>query len=121
MWQYDRALKQLSRNYVNKLAVCYCGNGKGLNNPALEAIKDVGPLPAGRYRFTNIVNSPKTGPNTILLEHDPGNVMYGRDLFRIHGDNKTKNNTASDGCIVVEPMEIRIAMWFSGDRMIEVT
>lgn len=120
MWQYDRAQKLLSRNYVNELAVCYCGNGEGLNNPEMERVKDVGPLPAGRYRFTNLANSHITGPNTIILEYDPSNEMYGRNFFRIHGDNKTKDHSASDGCIVIEPMEIRIKMWHSGDHTLEV-
>lgn len=36
------------------------------------------------------------------------NRMYERNLFRIHGDNKSHNHSASEGCIVLGPDARRI-------------
>lgn len=35
------------------------------------------------------------------LDPDDGNEMFGRSLFRMHGDNAAMNHTASDGCIIM--------------------
>jgi len=79
----------------------YSGQGVGLNNPAAQNQRDVGPLPQGDYT----VGAPtrRRGPLTLPLTPDPNNAMYGRSGFLIHGDNPAQNNTASDGCIVLPP------------------
>ena len=56
---------------------------------------DIGPLPQGLYRMTALIDSPRTGLATIVLEPDPANIMFGkRSGFRIHGDNSAQE---SDG------------------------
>jgi len=79
----------------------YAGQGVGLNNPAAQNQQNVGPLPQGDY--TVGARTRRRGPLTLPLTPDPGNTMYGRSGFLIHGDNPAQNNTASEGCIVAPP------------------
>ena len=76
----------------------YAGNGTGLNNPAAQNQPNVGPLPQGDYTVGDPNN--RRGPITLPLTPDPGNNMFGRGGFLIHGDNAAQNHTASEGCIV---------------------
>lgn len=81
------------------------GGVQGRNNPATQAVKDIGPLPVGKYKVGTAYDSPKTGPLTIPLTPDPSNEMYDRDGFRIHGwqigtDPNDPFNPSSDGCIM---------------------
>ena len=100
--------------------VGYAGRYPGLNNPAMQDVQDVGPLPQGTYRMADLIDSSRTGLSTIILVADPGNEMFGRSGFRIHGDNPQHNHTASDGCIVAGIAVTRKAIWESGDRTLEV-
>jgi hypothetical protein len=79
----------------------YAGNGAGLNNPDACNQKMVGPLPTGKYEILGAVDKPESvGHFALPLAPDPGNEMFGRGSFYIHGDNPAMNETASDGCIV---------------------
>jgi len=69
------------------------------NNSDYENVKDFGPIPRGEWTIGGFDNS--KGPLTIDLSPSAGTETYGRDLFRIHGDNKFLNGTASQGCIVI--------------------
>lgn len=80
----------------------YAGRGVGKNNPDMQAVKGVGPLPAGSYRMTAMRYSAHTGPGTIVLEPLATNEMHGRGDFRIHGDSKSHPGEASDGCIIID-------------------
>jgi len=77
----------------------YAGRGEGLNNPAKEGTRNVGPVPAGAW----VLSKPrtyKTMPNCFDLTPS-GHKALGRTEFLIHGDNKAKNQTASEGCIIL--------------------
>jgi hypothetical protein len=89
----------------------YAGTGKGRNNPAMVKEKFVGPLPPGRYSIGGAYRNPALGPLTMDLKPLEGTEMHGRDLFRIHGDNKAGD--ASKGCIVLPP-DIRAAIARAG-------
>ena len=96
---------------------CYSGTGKGRNNPAMEAVKAVGPIPRGMWLIIGVKDSVNTGPYSLILEpveHD----AHGRSLFRIHGDNK--EHDASHGCIIMSPLELRRKIWQSGDHSLRV-
>lgn len=95
----------------------YAGTGKGRNNTAMVQEKNVGPLPPGRYSIGEGYRHPTLGPLTMKLEPLPGTQMHGRDLFRIHGDNRAGD--ASKGCIVLSP-DIRAAIARAGGDL-EVT
>ncbi|OTA20567.1 hypothetical protein Xbed_01371 [Xenorhabdus beddingii] len=77
----------------------YSGNGIHKNNPASESIRGKGPIPRGQYTIGGYTSS--KGAMTIHLEPREGNNMYGRDLFRIHGDSTKRPGEASEGCIIV--------------------
>jgi len=79
----------------------YAGTGAGRNNPMLESVRDVGPLPGGEYAIGPAYNSRRTGQMTLPLTPSEDNEMFGRSLFRIHGDDA--EHDASTGCIVVGP------------------
>jgi hypothetical protein len=93
----------------------YSGCGDGKNNPALQAVKSVGPIPAGRWRITGEpFDSPANGPFCLRLAPNHGTDTHGRSGFLIHGDSLSKPGTASRGCIVL-PRSIRRAIWESVD------
>ena len=87
-------------NYVGS---GYSGHGSGLNNPQMQNVPNTGPIPQGTYGIGSGHYSPTTGPNTMNLTPLSGTNTFGRDLFRIHGDNAAQNHTASEGCIVASP------------------
>lgn len=98
-WLYIQSTGQLYRPDGSFCADGYSGRAEGLDNPALENVKDEGPIPAGLYRI-GIVDEEK-GPFTIHLSPDQSNAMFGRSGFLVHGDNAEVNHTASEGCIVM--------------------
>ncbi len=80
---------------------CYSGHGSGINNPTLDNVKNVGPIPPGLYTIGEV--DEEKGPLTIHLVPDPANEMFGRNSFLLHGDNHFMNHTGSEGCIVAPP------------------
>ena len=102
-WLYIQTTGELIRN-GQTAGTGYSGNGMtpatGRNNPALEFIRNVGPIPAGRYEIGPAHNSPNTGPKTMNLT-PVGHDAYLRTDFRMHGNNATNN--ASEGCIIMPP------------------
>lgn len=75
----------------------YSGTGEGRNNPEMEAVQSVGPIPRGKYSVGAMRDGGTLGPMVFDLLPQ-GHSAHGRSLFRIHGDNKTHD--ASHGCIV---------------------
>lgn len=105
------------------LATGYSGNNLGLNNPAAQMQKDVGPVPQGDYTIEPPHADAKVGPIAMRLDPAPGNEMYGRGDFLIHGDNAAMDHTASEGCIIM-PREARMAIGaavLAGDDQLTVT
>jgi hypothetical protein len=100
MWTYEQKSGDL---YQNGKLYCsgYSGHGAGVNNPADEFVKNVGPLPCGLYTIEPAHDDPHTGPMSMRLTPDAGNHMEGRGDFLIHGDTAAMNHTASDGCIIL--------------------
>jgi hypothetical protein len=79
----------------------YSGSSKYHNNPDKQCLKDNGPLPRGKYKIGKyIAHNHKLGWFVLPLTPDASNSMCGRGHFYIHGDNKAKNYTASEGCII---------------------
>ena len=121
MFTYSQSTGQLKNaEYEDEiLGVGYSGNGAGKNNPAMQNVKDVGPIPQGLYVF----GEPTTekGPLTIPLEPDleSGQNMFGRSGFLIHGDSLEHPGEASEGCIVLGP-EVRDMIATAGDFVLKV-
>jgi hypothetical protein len=119
MWSYCSANGNLSQNgrFVGK---GYSGLGEGLNNPDLENVAGLGPLPRGRYTIEPFFNDPG-GKGAVVAHLHPmqDTITFGRAGFMIHGDNAAMNHTASHGCIILA-REIRKEMASSGDDVLEV-
>jgi len=123
MWIYEQATGKLFHHEdvidaTTVVAYGYAGAGVGKNNPAMESVRNTGPLPAGLYTIgspRNTVHSPYTLPLTPY----PANKMFGRSGFLIHGDKIGAPGTASQGCVIL-PRDIRTLIWTSGDHDLQV-
>lgn len=82
-------------------ATGYSGHGDGLNNPLKENVRNVGPIPAGKWKIGDKFDHPRIGPVTMSVTPD-GHDALGRTEFLIHGDNKKMNMSASEGCIILD-------------------
>lgn len=116
-WSYSQSTGLLTGH--GRTFQCYSGHGEGLNNPAMEAVHGVGPIPRGQWKMIDHHDSQNTGPYSITLA-PMGHDAHGRSLFRLHGDNAKADHSASDGCIVRSPRADREAIWNSGDHLIGV-
>jgi hypothetical protein len=124
MYTYSQGKHTLSRDGVFVNDTGHAGNGAGLNNPAMQNVIDVGPLPRGRYKIAPWIEGLRDGdlkhlgPLTAELIPQPdenGSLdwMLGRGGFYIHGP------IFSAGCMAqLEPE--RVAMSQSGDTDLTV-
>jgi hypothetical protein len=119
-WRYSQSTGELSRDGIF-LCRGYAGHGPGLNNPEMESVHDIGPIPKGTYRMVAMVDSPTIGPRAIMLVPEEGTQTYGRDSFRIHGDSLAAPGAkdASHGCIVAGRIH-RELIWGTKDNVLEV-
>jgi len=123
MWIYAQSTGKLfhateDTDTPDLIAIGYAGAGAGKNNPNMESIRNVGPIPVGLFT----IESPRDtihSPYTLPLTPYPANEMFGRAGFLIHGDSIHAPGTASQGCIIL-PRDIRYIIWGSGDHDIEV-
>lgn len=99
-WTYTRSTGTLSDPDGNIVARNgYSGAGDGRNNPAMENVRNVGPIPRGSYRIGNARHSVRTGAVSMDLTPETGTATFGRSAFMIHGDNL--DHTASTGCVIL--------------------
>lgn len=100
-WTYAQRSGEMSHN-GEPIEPGYAGNGDGLNNPDAQDQMSVGPLPRGSYTIGAPTDNAHMGPFVLPLTPDPGNTMFGRSGFFIHGDKiNGPPHTASDGCIIL--------------------
>jgi len=118
MWTYQQSSGRLSRDGIF-IADGYSGLGEGKNNPTMQDVHDKGPLPRGRYLIGRPIDTTTHGPFVLPLTPDPGNTMFGRSGFLIHGDSKQHPGSASIGCIILGP-EFRHMIADSGDTELAV-
>lgn len=90
----------------NFQTVGYSGFGNGVNNPALESARDIGPIPTGSYiisAFFDDVSTPfHMGKGPLVCHLTPNqHAALGRSGFMIHSDNASLNHTASHGCVIL--------------------
>lgn len=118
-WRYHQASGALEHD-GESVAHGYSGKGDGKNNPALESVHNVGPIPRGKYLICAPHDTRDRGPYVLALDPDPENEMHGRSSFLMHGDSKTSPGEASEGCIIM-PRSVREQVWESDDRELIVT
>ena len=97
----------------------YSGKGEGKNNALMQNVRDVGPIPCGLYTIEPPADDPKVGAYAMRLTPDPSNQMFGRTDFLCHGDNMLGNESASEGCVILNKI-VRYRMWQSGVRCLRV-
>jgi hypothetical protein len=103
----------------------YAGGNKGrvqaaINNPAYCDQPMIGPLPPGLYTIGEPHEDSVTGTHTMPLTPDAENEMFGRSEFKIHGDNPGLNRSASEGCIVKSPANVRCLAYGHGENRLTV-
>lgn len=123
MWVWKQDEGELWRDSA-MVSKGYSGKGRGVNNPALQNVRGVGPIPKGDWRIMNVYNSARVGPFVLTLwrkdsKLDDYDETTGRSAFRIHGDSIRAPGTASKGCIIL-PRLVRERIWKSGDRDLRV-
>ena len=119
MWTFEQLTGKISNNAGDVVGIGYAGHELGKNNPQLQNIKNVGPLPTGIYTIEQPGDDPVVGRYAMRLCPDPTNDMYGRADFFIHGDNPNHIGESSDGCIVVA-LGVRQEIWDSNDHTLKV-
>jgi hypothetical protein len=117
-WLYEQSTGALSRDGVT-VATGYSGAGDGKNNPGMQDVPNVGPIPVGGYTIGEPHNTPSHGPFVMTLTPDRGNEMFGRSAFLMHGDSVSRPGTASQGCII-QARAIREEVAASGDNRLRV-
>lgn len=124
MWTYVQKTGELLRDGLH-VAEGYSGfddpdsGQSGKNNPELENVEDVGPIPVGKYLIGAPHDTLTHGPFVLPLTPDAANDMFGRSAFLIHGDSVVHPGTASRGCIIMGKA-VRTHVAESGDRQLQV-
>jgi hypothetical protein len=127
-WIYEQSTGKLFNPFGALVGTGYSGGGidphnletiKGKNNPAMQDVHKVGPIPCGTYTICAPVNSHTHGEYAMGLTPDVGNETFGRDHFLMHGDSIPHPGFASEGCII-QSHAIRVKVWESGDHRLEV-
>ncbi|MBA4357366.1 MAG: hypothetical protein C0405_06535 [Desulfovibrio sp.] len=90
----------------------YSGAPGYVNKPDGQDKKDLGVIPEGTYIIGDVIvkreDARGMGPNCIKLNPDPATAERIRamsrdpDTFYIHGDNGRGDQSASQGCIIME-------------------
>lgn len=122
---FEQSTGKLFDANAHLLGTGYAGREAGKNNPAMENVKGIGPLPAGNYTGVELFEvHPTVGKYAIRLEPDAATTQkilrYGRDpkSFFMHGDSSEHPGLASHGCIV-QQRTVRENFW-AGDRKVQV-
>lgn len=101
------------------IGIGYSGHDIGKNNPGLQKVHNVGPIPVGMWKISHFFNHPVLGPNVAALTPEDETETFGRGGFYIHGDSASHPGFASHGCIVQGPIA-RAAIAESGDTLLQV-
>lgn len=97
----------------------YAGHGEGVNNPDLQHVPNVGPIPRGHYTIGAPRDGGHLGPHVLPLTPQQGTETFGRSGFYVHGDNRRHDQSASEGCLILSrPLREEIAE--SSDSDLEV-
>lgn len=117
MWTYSQSTGILSHT-DEPVGKGYSGHGEGLNNPKLQMVHNLGPIPQGMWDIGQFFDDKHLGPCVSALK-PTSQDCFGRGGFFIHGDNKSVNHTASDGCIIL-PLILRKLIRDSDETQITV-
>lgn len=93
----------------------YSGHGVGRNNPVMQAIPNVGPIPVGMYVIGPAYTHPKKG--SLVMRLTPMGHTFGREGFLIFGDTAQPSEPC-EGCML--PHQTRLQISKSDDNEWEV-
>jgi hypothetical protein len=118
-WSYAQKTGEIQQDGKH-VSTGYSGASEGKNNPAMENVPNVGPIPRGDWTIAGPpVDSKDHGPYVLKLNPAPSTETHGRSGFLMHGDSKEHPGSASHGCVIL-PRAVREEVWQSGDRELEV-
>ena len=119
-WTYSQTTGELKHNGTVVTENGYSGAGTGKNNPAMQSMGNIGPIPQGTYTIGAARVDRSRGRWTMPLTPDPGTNTFGRTGLLIHADSIHHPGEASTGCIILPP-PIRHDIAASTDRRLTVT
>jgi hypothetical protein len=119
MWTYEQATGKFYTPDGFLTAFGYSGRADGKNNPEMQSVPNVGPIPEGIYSIGRPEDTLTHGPFVLPLTPDPSNQMFSRGGFLIHGDSIVAPGSASEGCIIL-PRLVRNEIAASLDRTLKV-
>ncbi|MDR2093442.1 MAG: DUF2778 domain-containing protein [Azoarcus sp.] len=119
-WTYEQSTGQLRRPDGVLFHVGYSGLDWAKNQPVLQHIEDMGPIPRGRWVMVRWETGHRASPSGVIrLEPQSATQqVFDRGGFLIHGDDS--EGRASQGCIIVSPLSKRRQIWDNGDRFLDV-
>jgi len=118
-WTYAQKTGELEQD-GKPVATGYSGSGAGKNNPDLQQVHNVGPIPQGDWTIAGPpLNTAEHGPYVLKLTPSADTPTFGRSGFLMHGDSKDSPGNASQGCVIL-PRAVREQVWKSGDPDLEV-
>lgn len=118
-WTYAQKSGELHQD-DKPIATGYSGTGAGKNNPAMQNVPNVGPIPQGDWTIAGPpADTADHGPYVLKLNPADDTETFGRGGFLMHGDSKEHPGCASHGCVIL-PQAVREQVWTSGDRELEV-
>src|ERR1017187_3142261 len=120
MWEYQQTAHTILRPDGSVLTnQSYSGHGAGLNNPAMQNIPNVGPIPQGPYTLSPFFTHPLLGKLVARFMPKPGNTECGRSGCDLHGDNQYLNPRGmGGGGVVGEPYRLEISQSADTDWMV---
>lgn len=119
MWTYRQKDGELLHD-DGPVARGYSGIDDGKNNPAMQNVQNVGPIPQGGWTIEKpAFNTMDHGPFVLRLTPKPGTQTFGRSGFLMHGDSIEHPGLASHGCTIF-PRAIREQVAASPDNDLEV-
>ena len=124
MLTYEQSSGRLTNEHGTLIGECYSGHDNGKNNPALQQVPNIGPIPVGVYRIGQPFDDEgHLGKFVMSLTPLPQTETFGRSGFYMHGDSSTHCGGASEGCIIAGPLtRHRVAATLaSGDGLLKVT
>lgn len=115
-WTYKQSTGEMT-SPSGEVCQGYSGHGIGRNNPKLQNVPRIGPIPRGTYTIGNAYDDPHLGHCVMHLDPLPDTDTLGRSLFRIHGNNA--KNDASEGCVIMGKL-VRTAISINPDKTLTV-
>lgn len=116
---YSQKTGRLSDEKGHLIGQGWSGQLGGYNEPLLQSVASIGPLPVGMYTIGEVYTHEHLGPIVMNLEPDKYNTMYGRSLFRIHGASSQHPELSSHGCIIM-PRVVRVLISKMNEKRLQV-